>query len=348
MKIWFLKNKTTIWHLKISFKNIFLFLSVIAVYCLFFLIFYHLLKFNKAFPTSNIKYELKNYFLNFIPILFIAISSYTVVFKFNFKYKIFKNTYIKFLMDFITSFLILFIINLLFLFIAGGINPQIAKIDWVGSVLNSLLIFLSMEAVYYIIDSHKSSKQVELAKRKEIQYQYDSLKMQINPHFLFNSLNILYSLITIDAQKSKEFILALSSMYRYILEQQDKNVINLKDEYKFLTNYISVLKMRYHQQFETNIFGLEKIENKKIIPYTMQLLIENVTKHNIISTNSPMIVNIEFRDTLVLVSNPINKKENNVKSGIGLHYITEQYKLYGKIFEIENNDVTFIAKIPYL
>jgi LytS/YehU family sensor histidine kinase len=107
--------------------------------------------------------------------------------------------------------------------------------------------------------------------------------------------------------------------------------------------------MRYHHQFEANIFGKENIENKKIIPYTMQLLIENVTKHNIISTQSPMTVNIEFQDSYVLVSNPINNKVTSVKSGgIGLYYITEQYSLYGKIFEIENNGVTFIVKIPYL
>jgi two-component system, LytTR family, sensor kinase len=333
---------------KLKIKKVILFFGIIAIYCLIFLIFYHLLKYNKAFPTSNLKKELYNYLLNFIPILFIAISSYAIVFKFKFKFKIFRSSSVKFLIDFITSFFILFIINMLFLFVAGEINPKMAKIDWVGSILNSLLIFLSMEAVYYIIDSHKSSKQVELAKRKEIQYQYDSLKMQINPHFLFNSLNILYSLVSIDTQKSKEFILALSSMYRYILEQQDKNIISLKDEYGFLKYYVSVLEMRYHNQFEVKINGIEFIENKKIIPYTMQLLIENVTKHNVISTRCPMFVNIDIQEKFVFVSNPINKKESSMKSGIGLHYISEQYKLYGKNFEVENNGLTFIAKIPYL
>ncbi|WP_313100319.1 histidine kinase [Epilithonimonas sp.] len=322
--------------------------AVVFLYCLFFLIFYNLLKYDKVYPYDDTREMLVNFVYNFFPILAIVILNYFVVFRW--KKKIFFSKYVftKLAFDFIVSLVILLIVNYLFLLIGGIFKPGI-KLNWSGTLLNSLLVFFGLETVYYINNSHKSLQKIELARRKAIQYQYDSLKMQINPHFLFNSLNILYSLVSIDVQKSKEFVLALSSMYRYILENQNKQVVLIKDELDFLSSYVSVLEMRYHNQFQVVIKEEEDfLSSQKMIPYTMQLLIENVTKHNVISTRYPMVVEIVVGKNQVTVMNPMKKKTNTAGIGIGLQYISEQYRFHNKFFETADDGKTFTAKIPYL
>jgi Putative regulator of cell autolysis len=290
---------------------------------------------------------LKSFTYNFIPILLLVILNIAIIFKLPQRASVSQCLPLKIATDLFLSFFILFMINQLFFMIASQSNPDL-RVDHVGTILSNILIFLCMEVVYYIIRSRESIKRAEAARREAIQYQYDALKAQVNPHFLFNSLNILYSLISIDTVKSKEFVLSLSQMYRYIMSQQNKKTIKLKEELDFLHSYIAVLKMRYHNQFNSEMIGADIIVDQEIIPYTLQLLIENVTKHNIISTKYPMTVNITICDKHVTVSNSIKKKDNETVSGIGLNYIMEQYKLYDKVFEVKSNGETFVAKVPYL
>ncbi len=317
------------------------------VYGIIFQIFYNLLKYDVAIPYKDFLDGFQSFVFNFIPILLLVILNIAIIFKLPQHALVSQHLPLKIGVDLFLSFFILFVINQLFFLIASQSNPEL-RVDHVGTILSNILIFLCVEIVYYIISSRESIKKAEAARREAIQYQYDALKAQVNPHFLFNSLNILYSLISIDTVKSKEFVLSLSQMYRYIMSQQNKRTIHLKEELEFLHSYISVLKMRYHNQFSIELEGADTIVEREIIPFTLQLLIENVTKHNIISTKHPMTVSITISDNHVTVSNPIKAKDSETPSGIGLNYIMEQYKLYDKAFEVKNDGETFVAKVPYL
>lgn len=122
-------------------------------------------------------------------------------------------------------------------------------VDWIGTLLNNMLILLFVEWVFYFQNYVQSCRNMEITERKNIQYRYDVLKSQINPHFLFNSLNLLSSLISIDPRKATKFTISLAAMYRYILANNGKNIISLTKELEFLSSYITILKMRYKDKF---------------------------------------------------------------------------------------------------
>ena len=181
-----------------------------------------------------------------------------------------------------------------------------------------------------------------------LQYQYDALKAQVNPHFLFNSLTILYSLIDIDKEKSLQFTMSLSQTYRYILSHQDDREVPLKDEIGFLRSFANVLVIRYNESFKVEIYGEENIGDHIVIPYCLQLLLENVIKHNVINEKNPMCVKVEIDDCGVTMKNPIRLRQTLTSTKIGLAYIEKMYALYGKRFEYNEDNKIFTAKIPYL
>lgn len=329
------------------FKKILIFIIIVFLYCFLFIVFYNLLKEDNIYPYESNREMIVNFSYNYFPILAIFTINSLNIFKWKKWSFIDKYVFLKIAIDFVISLLILVLVNYSFLSLMGIFKPDI-KLNWMGTLLNSVLVFMGLETFFYIQKSYDSLKKIEFARRNAIQYQYESLKAQVNPHFLFNSLNILYSLISIDQKKSKEFVKALSSMYRYIIENQNNNTILVKDELLFLDSFILILKMRYHNQFYVNITKTNSSLQKKIIPYTMQLLVENITKHNIISTRDPMEILIIIGPENIMVSNPIRYKAPEQSTGIGLQYITEQYKFYNKNFEKENTGKEFIAKVPYL
>jgi two-component system LytT family sensor kinase len=315
--------------------------SVVAYY-LVFQTFYNLVAFKTLIPYDDARDMAISVTSNFIPIIILFVVNYLVVFCF------FRRTRISLKMwfDALCSFALLFVLNGSYLFFVGLSRP--VRLDWAGTIFNNLFILLGMEVAFYVKNFKDSVKKAELSHRKALQYKYDALKAQVNPHFLFNSLNILYSLVSTDQQKSKEFILALSQMYRYVMSQQNKDKIALKEELEFLHSYVSVLEMRYYNQFVMEIEGEDRVTDQKIIPYTLQLLVENVTKHNIISTRYPMKVSIVVCDDEIRISNPVKMKYSYSASHVGLNYLTELYKLHGKEFRVENDGKVFTAIIQYL
>ena len=201
--------------------------------------------------------------------------------------------------------------------------------------------------VYYFTRLSRSRQETEEARLKAVQYQYDALKAQINPHFLFNSLNLLYSLVSIDTVKSRLFIRELSRMYRYIMAQQNCSSVSVAEEFAFLSSYISVLEMRYNNKLSVNIQG-EPSSEKRIIPFTMQLLIENVTKHNAITARSPMRVTIIISEEEIIVMNPLFPRETESVSHIGLRYLSQLYATQNRHFNTQKTDTSFTAHVPYL
>ena len=319
----------------------------ILIYCTLFQIFYNLLKYDVALPYRNVNEFIESYAYNLIPIVLIILLNIGIVFFMP------KGGYgemrmsVRILKDMLFSAAVFFVTGWLFLFLGGFINPDIS-IDWVGAGLNAILIFLIVEVAYYLIASKASMQKAQEEEKRALQYRYEVLKAQVNPHFLFNSLNILYSLIAIDRDKSREFTLQLSSMYRYLLLWQNKDVVPLEEEIEFLKSYIQVLEMRHRGQMKVDIYGEENAAGRMIVPHTLQLLVENVTKHNVISARNPMNVAVTFGPESITVSNPVRLKETDNSIGLGIRYILELYAKRGKSVQISRENNVFKATIPYL
>lgn len=219
--------------------------------------------------------------------------------------------------------------------------------DWAGSVLNDVIILMIAEMVYYFTSLTRSMRETEQARLQAVQYQYDALKAQVNPHFLFNSLNLLHSLVQVDAERSQAFIHSLSRMYRYIMAQSGRESVSVAEELDFLGSYIEVLEMRYNGKFSVDITGAAPPE-KRIIPFTMQLLIENVTKHNAITSRRPMQVEVRLGADGITISNPVVPKGAEPGTHFGLVYLRRLYSAHGREFHTEQSRTFFTAYIPYI
>jgi len=194
------------------------------------------------------------------------------------------------------------------------------------------------------------------AERKEIergvaQAQFDSLKNQVNPHFLFNSLNVLSSLVHINADLSEKFIDQLAKSYRYLLEQKDNELVALKTEIEFVHAFSFLLKIRFEEKLKININLPAEAMNDLVAPLTLQLLIENAVKHNTISQEAPLIIDIciEREDVLVVRNNIQTRMQRMPSTGVGLKNIISRYNLLtsrAPEFRVLND--TYEARIPLM
>lgn len=286
-----------------------------------------------------------------IPELVIIFITFVIVFYVTRRKGLYSRNFYKVIVDILLSMTVAFAVYRLFLVILHVFNPDM-RLNWDEAFANVILILFIVETIYFSYNYRVTVKQVEEARSEALQYKYNVLKTQVNPHFLFNSLNILSSLVSIDVRKSEEFIAALSGLYRYVVDSQDRNLVPLQEELDSLACYISILKMRYCNQFEVQFLGVGNAIGRKIVPMTMQLLIENVTKHNIVSTKYPMSVTIDMSSEFISVSNPVRPRnvssEGKGSTGVGLKYISEQYRINGKEVVIESGNGKFTVRIPYL
>lgn len=315
-------------------------IGIICYFC-WFMAFYNSLKYDSIFPYESFAEAWPSLLNNFLAITVIFLLNWFTVFRF---VKI-KSISYKVILDILLSLSWVFVLNWLYLTIHGLYRE--VTVDWAGTFLNDIIILLGIELVYYFQNYNKSRIEIESAARKSLQYKYDALKAQINPHFLFNSLNLLSSLVSLDKEKSKRFIMGLASMYRYILSCEGKETIKVVEELEFLESYVEVLEMRYNNKLIVEFEGTPD-KDARIVPYTMQLLIENVTKHNVISTKFPMKVTIKIMNDGIRVINPIRKRPMPVSGGIGLRYLSELYGLYKKNFTTSSENGVFIADVPFI
>lgn len=320
-------------------KSFLLWALAIVAYYVVFQMFYNMVAFRNVFPYEDASVLLKGIRLNFTPILIIFLIDMLIVLVLT---RRMKGTP-KILVDLALSLVACFLEDACYL----ALNNN-GYVDWAGTVFNNIFIMLGLEVYYYVKNFKESQRLLARQTQLSLQYQMDALKAQVNPHFLFNSLNILYSLVQIDKKKSLDFILALSDMYRYILQQQDKSKVLVSDELKFLESYVEVLKIRYPDHFHVNITGRENISSQRIVPYTVQLLLENVTKHNVISSDQQMTVDITLSADSLTMCNPIHLKTSASSSHVGLRYMTSLYESHGKKFRTVNDGQTFTAIAPFV
>lgn len=197
----------------------------------------------------------------------------------------------------------------------------------------------------------EANTQLLRLQKENLQSQFDVLKQQVNPHFLFNSLNVLISLIKLEPNLAETFTERLAKVYRYVLENRDENLVPVKTEMDFLKAYIFLLDTRFQGKVIISIDFNQETENRMILPLSLQLLIENAIKHNAFSSKSPLTIRLFIdEDAYLNVVNNLQIREKHIAStGIGLQNIKSRYSLIcdkSPLF-IQTAD-EFIAKIPLL
>ena len=163
-------------------------------------------------------------------------------------------------------------------------------------------------------------------KRKVFVAKYESLKSQVSPHFLFNSLNALTNLVYEDQDKAAKFIKQLSEVYRYVLDTRDKEVVSMEEEKNFLNSYLFLQQIRFGDKLKLEV-NLDETRSR-IAPLVLQMLVENAIKHNVISEENPLHINIYVKDGFIVVENNLQKKSVMLDEspGIGLDNIAKRYE----------------------
>ena len=214
----------------------------------------------------------------------------------------------------------------------------------------ALIVVLIFHVVYfYSKDQKKKVKESQIVAKTE-SAKFESLKNQLDPHFLFNSLNVLTSLIGESPYQAEKFTTKLSKVYRYVLEQKDKDLISLTDELAFARSYMQLLQMRFEDAVSYNIPEKVSQEEAKIVPLSLQLLLENAVKHNVITSEQPLRIEIYEENGYLVVENNINPKASLEKSTkVGLSNIKQRYQLVtDRQVVIEDVNNVFKVKLPLL
>lgn len=233
-------------------------------------------------------------------------------------------------------------------FLISGEGKPTFIIKFAFAMTTNIPILLVFELIYYFQSEQKAIADSEKAKRKVLLFQHETLRAQMNPHFLFNSLNTLSSLIYMDPDNANKFTKALSKTYRYVLSLNRQSIVSVEEELDALDSYISLMKIRFENSFTFIINKNSAYEKNKIIPLTLQLLIENVFKHNIATEELPLDIKITIGSAYITVENNIQPSNETDKSGIGLKYLTEQYNLYSKKVIVEHTSRKFVVKVAYI
>ncbi|MFH4964087.1 histidine kinase [Gaetbulibacter sp. M235] len=217
-----------------------------------------------------------------------------------------------------------------------------------------LWITLTIIIIFHVIYFYNKYQQNKIKEQKVIagtaSAKFDALKNQLDPHFLFNSLNVLTSLIEENPENAQKFTTSLSKVYRYVLEQKNKELVTVDEELEFAKTYMSLLKMRFEDSI---IFEIpEKASNpeSKVVPLSLQLLLENAVKHNMVTTSKPLHIKIYESEGNLVVENNLQPKQIVKKSsGVGLENIKQRYNLLSNKRVYINQQVnSFAVSIPML
>ncbi|GAB2576805.1 sensor histidine kinase [Spirosoma areae] len=210
--------------------------------------------------------------------------------------------------------------------------------------------FVVYEGGYVLRAWQQAYEQNERLKKNKLQHQLDTLKSQINPHFLFNSLNSLSMLIHDNPRQAEAFVDEISSVYRYLLRANDQELTTLGRELAFIKSYFQLLKTRYGAGIDLHIAVAERQLDCRMPPLTLQLLVENAVKHNVILPDSPLVVEILTRGPLLVVQNNLQRKNTAVLSNkVGLANIATKYRLLGqRDIAIREDAGQFVVTLPLL
>ncbi|MEM1338774.1 MAG: histidine kinase [Bacteroidota bacterium] len=339
-------NKTMIWAT-----------SIIGVVLYFLLLLYF--RFLLTAQGAGFFPKLVQEFLFNLPVLLINIFLiFKVVRLFNrfFPSKIYLRLVVEIFAIFFITALLVFATGVL-LELTQNINGFVLKEHinifgdtFVMALLIGVFTLTILEIHFQVRASNEKEIENEQLNRENLSLKYIQLKNQINPHFLFNSLSILSALVKSNQDNAQLFIQNLSEIYRYVLFQDQKDLVPLKQELEFITSFIEILRFRYDEGLQVTIDIKEAALSKGIIPMTLQLLIENAVKHNIVDENSPLVIDIKSEGNNLIICNNLNKKIVISKgSKIGLNMIRKRYKIVNSSeIMVTNESDRFVVKIPLI
>lgn len=222
--------------------------------------------------------------------------------------------------------------------------------NYVVAMVITFMVTLGLHAFHF----YKAYNENRVKEQKIIagtaSAKFESLKNQIDPHFLFNSLNVLSSLIEENPENAQKFTTSLSKIYRYVLEQKDKELVTVQEELSFAKTYMNLLKMRFENSITFELPENFDNPDAKVVPLSLQLLLENTIKHNVVSEQKPLHIRIFIKDNYLVVENALQKKEVlGDRKGVGLQNIINRYGILSqrKVL-IDNDGSRFAVSLPIL
>ena len=252
--------------------------------------------------------------------------------------------------------------GVLFIAFVSAILMQLTSSEYlVGDTLNQQLFFSFVVALFFnilvtaVVDifsylrwKRRRELATEVRLRSQANYQYQLMKAQLNPHFLFNSLNVLDYLIHEDQERASDYVKKLSDLYRYQLGLESRQTVILEDELDFVMLYVGLIKERFGEALEVRIDVDRRWLRSRIVPSSIQILIENAVKHNIVKISEPLVIDVRVENEHLVVSNRINLKiKSGDSAGVGLENIDKQYRiLFDSHIIVDDSDGFFTVKIP--
>lgn len=224
---------------------------------------------------------------------------------------------------------------------------------WINGLITSvinLIIMAILEALVFFNESNQARIKAEELEKELYNIRYEVLKNQINPHFMFNSLNVLSGLIEKDAAKAQQFIDEFAHIYRYVLETIEKLVVPLSDELKFVKSYIFLQQIRYGEAIRLTVNADAGLLSMVMPPLSLQLVLENAIKHNVVSTSQPLVIEIFYEADRLTVRNNIQAKvSSGVSTGLGQKNLVKRYLMISdEVPEFRIVDNSYIVKLPLI
>ncbi|MEK8180157.1 2TM domain-containing protein [Flavobacterium buctense] len=266
-----------------------------------------------------------------------------------------KRIFLGFTFSFLVSIAVIFLLRVFEDVIVEGVSlTDFLSKEQLSNYLVSIIITFFVTLAFHAFYFYKAYAENKVKEQKVIagtaSAQFESLKNQIDPHFLFNSLNVLSSLIEENPDNAQKFTTSLSKIYRYVLEQKDKELVSVEEELAFAKTYMNLLKMRFENSISYELPSEFENPNAKVVPLSLQLLLENTIKHNVASEQKPLHIKIYIENNYLIVENNLQKKEVlQDRKGVGLQNIVNRYALISarKVL-VDQTETAFKVKIPIL
>jgi sensor histidine kinase YesM len=270
-----------------------------------------------------------------------------------------RSTISYFILFFFTGNAIAIVVTFFMVYLVGTVlqgysweqNTTPLKLNFIYAVLINLLFHLLNAIVYFFREYKRQWAEAEELRRISAQAQVQLIKSQINPHFLFNNLNVLSGMVIKDNPEANHFIEEFSKVYRYILNNQEKELVELRSELDFIQPYLFLLKKRFDEGLMVDINIPDAYKTLQVVPAALQMLIENAIKHNIVSRHKPLRISIytNGNQTLVIKNNLQPRQLSESSTRIGLQNIQQRYELIsGRSVSVNKTMHEFEVVLPLL
>ena len=220
--------------------------------------------------------------------------------------------------------------------------------DLIVAIFVNTLCVTVTDLVCYYRWKNRQALALAVKMRSQANYKYQILKNQLNPHFLFNSLNVLDYLILTDREKASGYVKKMADIYRYLLAMDSRTTATLEEEMEFVGKYVDMMHERFAGGFQVNVNIDSYYDRFKVVPCAVQTLIENAVKHNVVSEKNPLVITVSVEEDCLVVRNPVHPRiETEPVSGKGLSNINEQYKiLFNAGISVEKGEADFAVRLP--